>query len=438
MAGPYIKNPLIVVQTGSTPTSEDPEPLKFESENANTLRINYYDDWGMGVPPDVSFEYSYDKETWTSLPINTAQAFGDGQILYVRGYCLDGTSAKEISQDFGDGEVGYTISTTDSFNVSGDVMSLVSPTYRNYMLGGMAYLFRFAKVVDASGLRLPGDDIGFPTYAFKGMFFACTSLTAAPVLPATKLRKGCYQYMFSGCTNLTTAPELPATTLADYCYQYMFQNCRALTAASELPATTLATYCYSEMFYGCSSLVVAPDLPATTLANYCYSNMFWNCTALTTAPTLPATTLANYCYQYMFRYCASLTTAPELPATTLADNCYRQMFQGCTSLTASPALPATTLASNCYNLMFSGCTSLASIPELPATTLANSCYSRMFSDCSAIKMAETLSEEYPNTYTFGTSPTNTYASNMFASTGGTFTGTPTVQTYYTSNTIVTA
>lgn len=66
----------------------------------------------------------------------------------------------------------------------------------------------------------------------------------------------------------------------------------------------------------------------------------------------------------MFYGCSSLTSAPELPAQTLARYCYFSMFQGCTSLSSAPALPATTLTSSCYSSMFEGCTSL-SVSEQP-------------------------------------------------------------------------
>ena len=150
-----------------------------------------------------------------------------------------------------------------------------------------------------------------------------------------------------------------STTISNTkCYYSMFKGCTSLTTAPVLPATTLASDCYSGMFNGCTSLTTAPALPATTLASHCYSNMFNGCTSLTTAPVLPATTLASDCYSGMFNGCTSLTTAPALPATVMADYCYYSMFQGCTSLTTAPALPATTLASDCYSSMFNGCTSL--------------------------------------------------------------------------------
>ena len=53
------------------------------------------------------------------------------------------------------------------------------------------------------------------------------------------------------------------------CYISMFQDCTSLTQAPVLPATTLANYCYSYMFRGCTSLTQAPVLSATTLANNC-------------------------------------------------------------------------------------------------------------------------------------------------------------------------
>ena len=253
----------------------------------------------------------------------------------------------------------------------------------------------------------------------------------------------CYSYMFYGCTSLTAAPSLPATTLADYCYSYMFYGCTSLTAAPSLPATTLTGNCYSFMFRGCTSLTAAPSLPATTLADYCYYSMFRGCTSLTAAPSLPATTLTNSCYSYMFYGCTSLTAAPSLPATTLTNSCYYNMFSGCTSLTAAPSLPATTLAEGCYYSMFQYCTSLTAAPSLPATTLADYCYYSMFRGCTKIKLSTTAFGTYTKAYRIPKNGTGTTAlgalDGMFGYTGGTFKGTPEINTTYyldESNTIV--
>ena len=197
---------------------------------------------------------------------------------------------------------------------------------------------------------------------------------------------------------------------------------------------TMANDCYGNMFYGCTALTQAPELPATILAIGCYYRMFYGCTALTQAPTLPATTLADYCYNSMFQSCTALTQAPTLPATTLANYCYASMFQECTSLTQAPALPATTLANYCYYSMFQGCTSLTQAPALPATTLANYCYYSMFQGCTSLKLSTTQTGEYTQEYRIPSSGTGTTASNaltnMFVSTGGTFTGTPEINTTY--------
>ena len=127
-------------------------------------------------------------------------------------------------------------------------------------------------------------------------------------------------------------------------------------------------------------------------------------------------TMADYCYMYMFKDSA-LITAPELPATTLANYCYSSMFYGCLSLTT--------------------------IPKLPATTLATGCYYQTFYECSKVKLSTTKTGTYTQEYRIPTSGTGTYATNaldsMFYGTGGTFKGTPTINTTYyldESNTIV--
>ena len=142
----------------------------------------------------------------------------------------------------------------------------------------------------------------------------------------------------------------------------------------------------------------------------------------------PTSIPTKHCYTYMFFNCANLTTAPELPATTLANNCYYWMFYGCTSLTTAPALPATTLTENCYDSMFYGCTSLTTAPALPATTLSEACYFWMFKSCTKLKVNTSSGNKI---FTCPSSIPRAAVTEMFANTGGTFTGTPTAgNTYY--------
>ena len=170
------------------------------------------------------------------------------------------------------------------------------------------------------------------------------------------------------------------------------------------------------------------------MADYCYNAMFNGSASLIQAPTLPATTLTKSCYAFMFIGCTSLTEAPALPAITLAERCYLSMFKGCTSLVKIPVLPATELAYDCYGDMFDGCASLTKIPALPATTLAEDCYAFMFNGCASLKLSTTKTDEYNQEYRIPSSGNGVTAiramQDMFDYTGGTFTGTPEINTTY--------
>lgn len=180
-------------------------------------------------------------------------------------------------------------------------------------------------------------------------------------------------------------------------------------------------------------------------ADYTFASLFARNSNIIDASNLefPRTTLvSSYCYRAMFNWCNKMTGAPALPATTLADNCYDGMFTQCRALTTPPALPATTLASECYRAMFSYCIALTSIPALPALQIPNNAYTNMFQNSTGIKLSTTQEGDYINEYRIP--PTGTgvaldtqIALNMFTSTGGTFTGTPSINTtYYTSNTVI--
>ena len=383
--------------------------LTFSSPNSFTLAVNdATKHW------DGTLEYFSSDKTWTTWDGTTTLSSVDNDgdnVLYLRG-------------------IGNTVITGNGsyfWVLTGNDIKCI---------GNIENLLDYATVT-------AGNHPTMANYCYSNLFSGCTSLTQAPAIPATTLANDCYSNMFNNCTSIIQAPALPATTLADYCYSSMFLGCASLTHAPALPATTLANGCYKSMFNGCTSLIQAPALPATTLANTCYWGMFQGCTSLIQAPVLRATTLANECYASMFRKCTSLIQAPVLPAMTLADWCYYYMFNGCTSLIQAPALPATTLAQSCYGNMFQGCTSLTQVPELPATTLAQSCYSSMFQSCTAIKLSSTQTGEYTQEYRIPSSGTGTVGTdflyNMFAYTGGTFKGTPEINTTYylsTDNMIV--
>ena len=395
------------------PESFKPESksyLTFSSLNSFTLAIgDATKHW------DGTIEYFASDRTWTIWDGTTtlSSVDNDGQyVLYLRG-------------------TGNTVITGNSSD------------YRWILTGSnIACIGNIENLLNYVTVKSGAHPTMAPScYAY--MFYNCTSLIQAPVLPATELKNNCYNNMFYNCTSLIQAPALPATTLANSCYNSMFRGCTGLTQAPALPATMLSGSCYSYMFQGCTSLTQTPALPATTLGQGCYAYMFQGCTSLTQAPALPATTLEGNCYNSMFKNCTSLTQAPALPATTLAGICYNSMFYNCTSLTQAPALPATTLTGNCYSQMFRGCTGLTQAPALPATTLAEGCYSRMFYGCTSLKLSTIQTGEYTQKYRIPSSGTGTIADYaleyMFTSTGGTFTGTPEINTTYylsTDNVIV--
>ena len=103
------------------------------------------------------------------------------------------------------------------------------------------------------------------------MFHGCTSLTAAPALPATTLADSCYSFMFYGCTLLAAAPALPATTLADSCYYQMFYNCsnlRQITTAHTAWSPTSATSNWVSGVSSSGTFTCPTALPQTRGANY--------------------------------------------------------------------------------------------------------------------------------------------------------------------------
>jgi hypothetical protein len=266
------------------------------------------------------------------------------------------------------------------------------------------------------------------TYAFGWMFSACTSLISTNdrsvvkdiVITSSVQAQGCYEYMFYGCTALKVAPLLPSTSLAENCYEGMFAACTSLTTPSPLPSTSLQRFCYMRMYSGCTSLEDVPGLLAETLAPNCYDSMFRDCVRLNPREIyLRGRNLASSCYQNMFFGCEALTNAPQLPVTTLAPSCYGGMFSYCLSLTTAPSLPATTLAESCYYSMFAGCSRLTKSPVLSASTLVSGCYSSMFIHCTSLNtitcLATSISASqctYNWTYRVASSGTFIKASSM--------------------------
>lgn len=390
-------------------------------------------------PLGLTIEYSRDNETWTSTSSDLYLVVNEGDCVYLRG---NNAKYSMMSFESDDWDNCTTIATDGQCYIYGNIMSLIDA--ENFvdcktLTEDFAFSSLFTSASDLvnhpeKSLELPATTLtnacyammfygcsglsvapvlpakNVPIYAYYAMFFSCrniktaaelnvdsidmggcigmyymcTGLTSSPDIHAPVIGEGALAQMFAGCSSLTNAPALDIDELADECFASMFAECTSLVSAPELRWTTMKESCFEDMFSGCLSLTTPPALPATELADECYNNMFSHCSSLTSAPVLPATTMADQCYDSMFEGCTSLTAAPALPSTELAYYCYESMFADCTSLTAAPELPATVAKERCYASMFSGCTSLMSAPDIPLLEVANYCCHRMFSGCTSL------------------------------------------------------
>lgn len=313
---------------------EQPNYLCFEALESGTFTLTMAASMPVGYYNYAA--YSLDEgKTWTSannvnseLITLTTPTVNEGDTVMWKG---KGTRVYGMVSTAADNCVCF--SSTCRFTAKGFLASFCTEKPENETTTRMrsyGNIFnRCTTLVDASELILP-EFTSAASAVFYGLFYGCTSLTAAPTLSSTTLSSQCYGYMFYECSSLETLPSLPATTLENQCYEHMFRGCTSITAAPSnyLPATTATTSCYQYMFYGCTALVTAPSLPATTISSSCYSNMFNGCISLIVPPpVLPAETLLESCYASMFYGCTSLTTAPVLPALVLTKNSYEQMFR---------------------------------------------------------------------------------------------------------------
>ncbi|MBQ4508223.1 MAG: InlB B-repeat-containing protein [Paludibacteraceae bacterium] len=295
-----------------------------------------------GTPADVSLRYSTDGGvSWQAVPgdksvfCTLAQT---GDRLHIRGNNPNGIN-NEI--DYGNRFWYFVIS--GEVSLSGNIMTLVDDDHPSTVIPSQYCFFRMFQscpLTDISGLSLP----------------------------ATTLKKGCYEGLFQHCRKMTAPPVLGAPAIVpEAAMKQMFMDCESLASAPALPADSVAGSGYEQMFHHCPALVSAPALPATHIGSSCYHTMFARCTSLTEAPELPAKKAPSHCYNSMFSGCSELVSAPsELPALRLSAGCYASMFADCPKLTAGPVIRARELyykkdTQGCMAYMFYKCSSLASV-----------------------------------------------------------------------------
>lgn len=227
--------------------------LTFEIINNGTLIWNYI---STGISFDsLCIDYSIDGGiTWNSI-CGSSDPFLNavvGQKILFKGV----HSTYEVHQTiFGTVEESqYKFSGTASFNVSGNLMSMIGgDNFQNTTTFGydaFRNLFSNCNVIDAKNLIFPETTT---SYCYQRMFYNCSSLISAPELPSTDLKALCYDNMFYNCTSLTTAPKLLATTPGNYCYRSMFEGCTNLNKIICLATNISALDCTKNWLSGVAS-----------------------------------------------------------------------------------------------------------------------------------------------------------------------------------------
>ena len=270
-------------------------------------------------------QYSKDGLNWTTITLSSTAytiSLAKNEKVYFRGnegvfnYWTSGGSQKAIT----------TISASQNHTVGGNINTLLDYTNPNGVTlpqGAFNSMFQSdTKLTSVADLTLPSSlDGSLPTYAYLYMFKGCSSLISAPQsIPAKVQGQDACNGMFANCTSLTAAPALPATTLAASCYWSMFEGCTSLTTAPALPATTVTSSCYRSMFQGCTSLTTSPALPANTLVLNCYRSMFEGCSLLDNITVYANDNSATDCTQNWLNNVAATGTFYNLGSATYTIN----------------------------------------------------------------------------------------------------------------------
>ena len=288
---------------------ESPDYLCFTdvSGSANTLTLTKNNS-SSGTAPTVSLEYSTDKVNWTTWKeSNDAMSYvipANGKV-YLRG----------DNSAFGNSNCFHAFSSTGKINASGDVMTIIDKTGQTKTLG---------------------------EYAFRGLFYNCTTLMTPPSISAVSVDTQGMFWMFSGCTSLETPPDMSnITSVGTQGMQSMFSGCTLLATPPDLSNTTsVGDHGMYKMFEDCTSLTTGPDLSnITSVGDYGMEYMFYECTSLATPPDLSSiTTVGTEGMFKMFNGCTALTTPPDLSnITSVGTQGMYQMFYGCTALTKAYA-----------------------------------------------------------------------------------------------------
>lgn len=230
--------------------------LTFEAIEQGTFTLTVHEEVGVNKVTSVSYSID-DGNTWvttnnadnTEVVITTPTVNAGGRVLW-----------KGVASAYAINSTKYScFSSTGKFNIYGNILSLL---YNNDFVGidslasnnswCFCYLFKGSKVVDAKNLMLRA--MTLQNYCYMALFYGCSELMFAPILPAKTMVLQCYYAMFHSCSKLEEAPKLPATIIARACYRAMFSYCSSLKKAPELHAKTLDIQSYYNMFARCKKI----------------------------------------------------------------------------------------------------------------------------------------------------------------------------------------
>ena len=186
---------------------------------------------------NTGIKYSKNNGAWTSHPSTNISVVSGDEIRF---------KYKYIKSDFSSVDYGFSINSTASFDVYGNIMSLINSDEFKTNSEFPSFLFpeiweeyapfeqMFAEnnnIKSAANLCLPASDLPYGAYA---NMFAGSSIESAPKLYSAIVRTACYFEMFSQCSKLSgeiTVPEisniiksinLSNELLFENCYQSMF------------------------------------------------------------------------------------------------------------------------------------------------------------------------------------------------------------------------
>ena len=196
------------------------EPLSSATPNADKTSITLRNSGSTSLTG--TFEAKLNDGAWTTVSWGDVSHGIDYNLVKACDSSKETISFGEKLQirglDKWNGNCSLNVTCTGGAKVSGKMAGSLTPEYAASTTSNkLASFFKGSDgLKDASGLDF--GDIELADSCYANMFENCTSLTSAPVLPATTLASKCYNSMFMNCTKLTQAPALPATALADNCY----------------------------------------------------------------------------------------------------------------------------------------------------------------------------------------------------------------------------